>query len=136
MPRYANYGFTRKILTLQQAVATGTSQEIVVLSLPVGRCVLEKLEVIPIVAGTGTSASRVLNVRKGTASGTVAATLTMVLADMQTKGTFKAGAVTASAASFDDSDTMTVEIASGGTQFTALTIAVVLTFRELAQRAS
>lgn len=137
MPRYANYGWTRVPLTIGPiAVASGTSAQAILTSLPVpSRRVLERIDVVPTVAGTGTAASRVLNVRRGTGSGTVIGTGTMVLADYGTIGTPKSYLANAGA-NLEDGDTLSIQIDSGGTQFTALTIIIILTFRELAQRVS
>jgi hypothetical protein len=134
MPRYASGAWVRKVVNLYVPLPGGTGPVVAVLSLPVGRCVLEKMEVVPAVAGTGAGATRTLNVRKGSATGTVVATANPTLANMGTVGTFLAGTVTASAAAFEDADVLSVEFANGGTAFTAGAVNLVLTFRERGQR--
>lgn len=137
MPRYATYGFTRTTISLGPiAVSSGTSQQTIALSMPaLARRTLESVTLLPTVAATGTSASRTLNFRKGNASGTVLTAMTIVLADLNTIGTPKTFTATAGS-DLTDGDTWTLEIASGGTQFTAGTFIFLLTFRELAQRAA
>jgi hypothetical protein len=136
MPRYANHGFTRTSVTIGPiAITAGTSQQVIALSLPVpARRVLESLVALPTVAATGAGASRVLSVRKGNASGTAILTATLALADLNTIGTPKAYAANTSGANLEDGDTYSIEIASGGTQFTAGTFILLLTFREQPQR--
>ena len=137
MPRPAQYGFVRTSLSLGPiAVASGTSAQTILLSWTVpSRRVLERIDVIPTVAGTGAGAARTLNVRRGNASGTVVGTAALALADLGTIGTPKTYAALTTGANFEDTDTLSIQIDSGGTQFTALTAIFVLHFRELAQRA-
>ncbi len=136
MPRYAPYGFVRKVINLYAPLPTVTSQVVVVLSLPVGRCVLERMEVVPAVAGTGVGATQTLTAWKGGASNTVVATANPTLANMGVVGTRLAGTVTASTASFEDTDTLSIEFVAGGVAFTAGAVNIVLTFRERPQAAA
>jgi hypothetical protein len=113
-----------------------TSQVSVVLSKSLGFAAeLEKVEIIPFVVGTGAGASRTINVRKGSATGSVAGTVTATLANQTTIGTVTAGTVTEANAKFGDGDTLTIELPSGGTVFTAGGAHLVLTFRVPLQRA-
>ena len=136
MPRFASNGFIRTTLCLGPiAVAAGTGAQAIVTSLVVpSRRVLERIDLIPTVAATGAGASRVLNVRKGTGSGTVVGTATLLLADLGTIGTVKGYVVNTSNVPYDDADTLSMQIDSGGTSMTAGTFIFLLTFREQPQR--
>ncbi|MBI4899002.1 MAG: hypothetical protein HY829_00835 [Actinobacteria bacterium] len=142
MPRLSPYGFARTVLNIAipgVGFLVSTSQVSAILSKTLGfACVLEKMEVVTTAVGTGAGASRVLNVRKGSATGTVVATATLALATQGTLGTVNVGTLTTANAAnkFSDTDTLTVEFASGGTTFTAGGVELVLTFRhQLAKEA-
>lgn len=139
MPRYAPYGFARAPFNVTVPLApylNATTQQTLVLSMTLGfQFVIEKLLLIAVTAGAGAGASRVVNVRKGNATGTIAATATATLATT-TQGNVIAGTVTASAASFGDGDTLTIEFPSGGTVFSAGQLELVIVYRVQNQRAA
>lgn len=141
MPRFSPYGFARTVVPVDvplTGVLNQTGQVTIMLSKTLGFAAeLEKVEAMPNVVGTGAGASQVINVRKGTATGTVCGTVTVTLANQGTIGTVTAGTVTetSSANKFGDADTLTVEKAAAGTVFSAGGLTVFLTFRHLNQRA-
>jgi len=134
MPRSAPYGFTRGSLSLYFPLPTGTGAVEIATDLVRGfQYSIEKVEFITQVAGTGASASRTFRVLKG--ASTVAATRTLVLADTTPVGKSVAFTVTGGADSyFDDTDTLTVDFASGGTAFTAGAGVINITYRQRNQR--
>jgi len=101
----------------------GTGQVTSLDQLPVfSGCSLVSVNIIAAVAATGAGASRTFNVRKGSATGTVIATATVVLADLNALGEVKTIAPVATSGTADliDSDTVTVEwAAAGAVAFTA-----------------
>lgn len=139
MPRFAPYGFTRDILVFTIPFPAGTGQVTSLLSLPLGfAATVERVAIYSSIAATGGGASRTFNLRKGSATGTVMATATVVLADLSTVGVPKVIAVstTAGAADFADADTLTIEWATAGAvAYTAGTFHVAVTIRQLGQRA-
>lgn len=137
MPRYAPYGFARSFIPLSVTMAdTGTGQFTIALSLPLGlQYIIEKVKAVWRVAGAGAGATRTLNVRKGTATGTVVATAALTLA-ASTQGAVIDLPVTAAAATFGDADNLTVEFAAAGTVYTAGQIDILIQIRHLAQRAA
>lgn len=138
MPRFAPYGFARDVIDLTIPFPAGTGQVTSVLSLPLGFTgQVERVWIYSSVAATGAGASRTFNVRRGSATGTVMATATVVLADLSTVGAGKVVPVVAAAVDFADADTLTIEwAAAGAVAFTAGTFHVLVTVREKAQRAA
>lgn len=143
MPRYSPYGFGRFFLpfSIPLAPLNSTSAVVQALSLALGfRFVIEKGLYIATTAHAGASGSRTVNVRKGTASGTVVTTFNPTTAGLGTPGTVLTGTIVTSgsppANDFGDSDTLTIEFASGGTAITAGTAEILLVCRALAQRAA
>lgn len=140
MPRLAPYGFTREVVVLTIPFPAGTGQVTSLLSLPLGfAATVEKASIYSSVVAAGAGASRTFNIRKGTATGTVMATGTVVLADLNAVGAVKALTVstTAGAADLADADTLTIEWATAGAvAFTAGTFHVVIQLRQLGQRAA
>jgi hypothetical protein len=140
MPRSAPYGFSRAINVFTIPFPAGTGQVTSLLSLPLGFAgTVERVAIYSSVAATGAGASRTFNVRKGSATGTVMATATVVLADLSTVGAPKVIPVSAvaGAADFVDADTLTLEWATAGAvAYTAGTFHVCVTTRTRAQRAN
>lgn len=142
MPRFAPYGYCRSIPVLTIPFPAGTGQVTSLLSLPLGFAgEIEKVSVYSSIAATGAGASRTFNIRRGTASGTVMATATVVLADLSTVGVIKDIPVVAGGmpltASFVDADTLTIEWATAGAvAFTAGTFHVVIRVRDKSQKAA
>jgi len=140
MPRSAPFGFGRDQVVLTIPFPAGTGQVTSLLSLPLGfAATVEKVSIYSSVAATGAGASRTFNVRKGSATGTVMATATVVLADLSTVGAVKDIPVVAAAgvADFADADTLTIEWATAGAvAYTAGTFHVVVRTRQKAQRAA
>lgn len=137
MPNEASgAGFIYRQVPITVSLPPGTGQVSSVLSLPIGfRQTIIAVKTIVKVAATGAGATRTFNVRKGSASGTVVATATWVLADGATVGTVKDIPVTAAAADFLDADTLTIEWpTAGAVAFTAGEIEVVITTRQRVQQ--
>lgn len=142
MPRSAPYGFVRHVqvhnIPFTNYLST-TTAFVRALSKSLGyEAELEKVEIVCNVIATGAGASRVINVRKGSATGTIIGTITALLADGATLGTVKVGTITTGGtpltARLLDSDTLTIELPTGGTVFTAGSFDLLLTFRSKAQR--
>jgi len=146
MPRSAPYGFAREVINLSipfTGFLSVTTQVNFALSKLLGFSFeLEKIQIFPTVVGTGAGATRVINVRKGNATGTIVGTVTATVSNQGTLGVVTVGTVTTAAAAnkFSDQgaapDAITVEFPSGGTVFTAGGLELVLTLRALAQRAA
>jgi hypothetical protein len=133
MPRYAPFGYQRFPLSFYVLLPTGTGAAEIVTDWTAGfNFVVEAVSYYTAVAGTGTSASRTFRVLKG--ASTVVATATLALADTSDLGEAKAFTVTAADAEFSDTDTLTVDFASGGTAFTAGAGNLVIRCRALPQR--
>lgn len=94
----------------------GTGQVNAIVSLPQNRkAALIGASLYADAVATGAGASRTFNVRKGNATGTVVATATVVLADLDTLGEVKDIPVTpVGGAEFLDTDTLSVEWATAG----------------------
>jgi hypothetical protein len=107
-----------------------------VLSLPRGYgCTIISVKAVVRVAATGAGASRTFNLRKGSATGTVVATATYVLADGATVGSVKDIPVTAAAADFLDGDNLTIEWpTAGAVAFTAGDLIIAITSRKRIQQ--
>ena len=139
MPRFAPYGFDRSLPVLTIPFPAGTGQVTSLLSLPLGfQGTIEKVSIYSSVAATGAGASRTFNVRKGTATGAVMATATVVLADLSTVGAIKDIPLTAVVADrdFGDADTLTIEWpTAGAVAYTAGVFHVVIRLRQKGQRA-
>jgi hypothetical protein len=138
MPRLAPYGFTRDVIVLTIPFPAGTGQVTSILSLPLGFAgTVERAAIYASVVATGAGATRTLNIRKGIATGTVMATATVALADLNAVGNVKAVPAVAGAADFADADTLTIEwAAAGAVAYTAGTFHVAITVRQKAQRAA
>jgi hypothetical protein len=142
MPRPAPYGYSRSTLALTIPftgfLSVATQVNLVLSKLLGFKAELEKVELVTTVVGTGAGATRLINIRKGSATGTVVGTITPTLANQGVLGVVLTGAVvTAGAANkFDDADTVTVELPAAGTAFSAGGGDLILTFRQLHQRAS
>lgn len=98
---------------------------------------LVSVNIVAAVAATGAGASRTFNVRKGSATGTVIATATVVLADLNALGKVKtiAPVTTSGTAHLLDSDTVTVEWATAGAvAYTAGEFIVELVWRRRLQQ--
>jgi hypothetical protein len=144
MPRNAPYGFTRYVDRIQVPF-TGFLTVVAVnlqLSKTYGfRQALEKIEMLTTVVGTGAGATRLFNIRKGSATGTIIGTFTPTLANQGTLGVVTAGVLSAVTGSYEgasnflgDTDTLTIEAPNAGTTFTAGGFDLLLTFRQLSQR--
>lgn len=140
MPRFAPYGFGRQVVVLTIPFPAGTGQVTSLLSLPLGFAgTIERAAIYSSIAATGAGASRTFNIRKGSATGAVMATATVVLADLSTVGVPKVVPVTTVAADRDfvDADTLTIEWATAGAvAYTAGTFHVAVTLRGKSQKAA
>jgi hypothetical protein len=134
MPREtAGAGFIRGTFHFPVVVATGTSAvEYVTDFVPGFKFVIESVKAVVRVAGTGSGATRTFNVKKGAA--TLAASAAVTLAATAAIGTVVDIPVTAADAEFEDADTLTVDVDSGGTQFTALTFDLIVKYRQRPQQ--
>lgn len=133
MPRYAGYGAIRGAFQFYLPLPAGTGAAEPVTDYVAGfQYVIEKVTFVTQVAGTGASASRTFRVIKG--ASTVVATVTLALADTATVGALKAFTVTSANADFSDTDTLTVDFASGGTAFTAGAGVLLVQYRQQPQR--
>ena len=114
----------------------GTGQVNAILSLPVTKMTLIGVKIIASAVAAGANASRTFNVRKGSASGTVVATATVVLANLDALGEVVDIPIVAGQGEFEDGDTLTVEWATAGAvAFTAGSFIVELrTRRRIQQR--
>jgi len=137
MPRKAPYGFSRGNLVLSLPLASGfsitTAANVMLSYLPGFSFVIEKVTVVNTVASAGSGASRTLNIRKGSASGTVVATKAIVLADCGL-ATVVDVPVTAANATYGDADTITVDLGGAGTAFSTFEANLVIQYRALPQR--
>lgn len=142
MPRLAAYGVSRQHLAITvpfTGFLSVATQANLILSKALGfKAELEKVELVTTVVGTGAGASRVINVRKGNASGTIIGTLTATLANQGTLGAVLVGTVTSTGTppvnNLDDPDTLTIELPAGGTVFATGGGELILTFRVPAQK--
>jgi len=141
MPRFAPFGYNRITLAITipgVGYLISTSQANVAVSKTLGFAAeLEKMDVVTTTVGVGAGGSRVLNVRKGNATGTLCGTATIAVATQGTLGVVNAGTMTTAngANKFLDSDTLTVEFATGGTTYSAGGLELLLTFRVRNQNA-
>lgn len=139
MPRTTPYGFSRGNLTISLPLTTGfgaTGASNIMLSYKPGfSFVIEKVTVHCSVAGAGAGATRTLNIRKGSASGTLVATKAIVLADAGLAAVIDVP-VTAASASYGDNDTITVDLGGSGTVFTTFEANLIIQYRALPQRPS
>jgi hypothetical protein len=140
MPRLAPYGFSRSLPVLTIPFPAGTGQVTSLLNFPVGFTGrVEKVSIYASVAAAGAGASRTLNIRKGGAAGTVIATATVVLTDLNAPGAAPKDipiSAVADAAVLADSDSLTIEWATAGAvAYTAGVFHVAVTIRHRAQRA-
>jgi len=139
------YNYSRTILSLQipsVAYLAATGAVNLMLSKTLGfACELERIDVVT-TATASVAGSRVLNVRRGNATGTVVGTITLLLASQGTIGTVNAGVVgeggvaTGALPSFTDTDTITVQFAGSGTAFTGGGCELLLTLRDKNQAAA
>jgi hypothetical protein len=116
----------------------GTGQVNAVLSKPVGfRQTLMGVRIIAAAVAAGGGASRTFNVRKGSATGIVIATATVVLADLDALGEVKVIPVTGVGADIEflDGDTLSIEWATAGAvAFTAGEFIVEIATRKRVQQ--
>lgn len=114
----------------------GAGQVSSILSLPQARrFAITAVKIVTQVAATGAGATRTFNVRRGSATGTVAATGTVTLANQATVGAVLDIPVTPANAEFIDSNDLTIEWpTAGAVAFTAGSILVVLTTRQKTQQ--
>lgn len=127
MPKEAGPSFIRNTIPLLTAtaltgVADGTGAITLIDSLPAGFVfTVEKIRFVSSSIATGTSSTQTYKLRKGGASGTVIATLTLALASVNAVGKFVEASVAAAdqnVARFTDTDTLSLTRDSGGTAYT------------------
>jgi hypothetical protein len=142
MPREASPAFVRTILPLLTVPAVtgildGTGAITVIASLPIPyKATLEKITYVVGTTHVGGGGTQAFRVRKGGATGTIIATLTLAIADVGAVGAFKTASVAAAddeSARFVDGDTLSFTRDSGGTAYSAGTGHFFLTFRQRPQ---
>jgi hypothetical protein len=143
VPAEKGPAFTRTVLPLLVApaltgIADGTGAITLVDSLPLGY--LGSIEKITFVSGsiaTGAGGTQTYKVRKGGPTGTVVATLTLALADVNAVGKFKSALVAAAdneaARLSKDTDTISFTRDAGGTAYTKFEGTFYLTLRQKPQ---
>jgi len=143
MPRQTPFGYARNTITIDCPFTghlDGTGAYNLIVSKTLGyACELERVEVVTTVVGTGTSASKPMSVRKGSATGTVCGSITPNLSNQGTIAAVLAGTVTTAAGAnlFLDTDTLSVTFDTGAaTAFTAGGFDLLLTLRTRLQRAA
>lgn len=133
MPKRAAHGVLRSTDTIACVFATGTSAEEFLTDLVKGcQYVIEKVSLVVKVVGAGAGATRTFNVVK-TVSGvdTTVATVAVTLAATATKGAIIDVPVTAANAKFaNDTDSLSLALAAGGTAFTALEVQAIIRYRQ------
>ena len=136
MPREtAGAGYIRTPLNVRYPLPTGTGAHEIITDAVLGYGFkVDKVEAFVTVAGTGAGATRTMRLLKG--ASTVVASATVTLAGTATVGAKIAFTVTDAASHFLDTDTLTVDIASGGTAFTAGEVQLVATLRQRLQQRS
>ena len=147
MPRFAPYGysFRREVRDVPFAgFLNAVGQVNLVLSSAIDFAFeLVAVRLVTTVVGTGAGATRLINIRKGSATGTPVGSVTATLANQGVLGVVTTGTVVtaARANAFNDllavPDTLTIEFAAAGSVvFTAGGFDLILTFRALTQRAT
>lgn len=139
MPRETNPAFVRTTLAIPVPLAgvlntSGAVSYIVDYVVPY-KCTLEKVTFIPEVAGAGAGATHAIKVRKGGATGTVLATVTVTLALHVIGGpgiVANVAAADETAATFKDGDTLSIT-KDAGTVFSTAGGHLLLTFRQRPQ---
>jgi hypothetical protein len=132
MPRDKAYGFQRSSFGVYIPIPAGTGAAEIVTDWVAGfRFVIEKVRAYVAVVGAGAGATRTLRVLKG--ASTVVATGTVTLASTDTLGEEQSLTVTAANASYEDTDVLTVDFASGGTAFTAGALNLFVLYRSRLQ---
>lgn len=114
----ATVGIQTVAIPLQLASMTTAAADLMTAYTPGYAFELLSLEFVTTTIGTGTGASQILNLEIGTTNVTGGA-LTIALADTATLGTKKAATTITAANTGTASDTISIEVASGGTIFTA-----------------
>lgn len=129
MPKEAGPAFIRNVIPLLPVpaltgIGDGNGAITLVDSLPAGFVfTIEKLRFVSGSIATGAGATQTYKLRKGGAAGTVVATLTIALADVNAVGKFKEATVAVAdqgVARLTDADTLTLTRDAGGTAFTKL----------------
>ena len=129
MPKEAGPAFLRHELPLLPVTAVtgvgdGTGAITLIDSLPLGYVgVLEKLRFVSSSIATGAGRTQTYKLRKGGATGTVVATLTIALADVNAVGKFKVASVAAAddaSARLMDTETLSLTRDASGTAYTKL----------------
>lgn len=142
MPREVNPGFVRTPIAVRLPLAGFFDQAGAITYLlsyvPGFRGEIEKIVFVPDVAGAGAGATHVVNVRKGNATGTIVATVTVALATHVMGGAGIVGSVSAAndeTAKFRDTDTISIT-KDAGTVFSAAGGTLIIWFRQRPQARS
>lgn len=133
MPRKAIGGVQRVPLNHYVPIPTGTGAvENITDWTPGFGFTVESVKAVVAVVGAGAGATRTFRVLKG--ASTVVASGTITLAGTTPVGVVIDLPVTAANAEFSDTDTLTVDWASGGTAFTAGALNLVIVLRQHPQK--
>ena len=146
MPRFAPYGyaFRREIRDVPIGFLASVAQLNLVLSTAIDFAFeLVAVRLVTTVVGTGAGATRLINIRKGSATGTIVGSVTATLANQGVLGVVTTGSVITTSRTnfFNDQltvpDTLTIEFpAAASVVFATGGLDLVLTVRALAQRAA
>lgn len=136
MPREGLHGWIRTIVASVNAqVAAGTdAEEWLTDYVPGFKHRITKVTSVVQVAGTGAGATRLFRLIKG--ASTVVASKTIALADVTAKG-IKIDwtlSTTESDLTLEDADTLSLDVTAAGTQFTALTMDILVQARQRMQQ--
>lgn len=126
----ATVGIQTIAIPIQLASMTTSAADLMTNYVPGFAFELLSAEFVTTTIGTGTSASQVLNLEIGTTNVTGGA-LTIALADTDTLGEKKAATAITAANVGTASDTLSIEVAAGGTAFTAGAGYVLIKLRNL-----
>lgn len=135
MPREGQSGYIPVFENFRINVASGTSAEEYVTDITSGyKRILKACRIVASGDGAGAGGSRTFRVIKG--ASTVAASTTLALASTTTKGTVvtMTNATNKDDRTFYDADLITIDVASGGTQYTTLTFNIELEWLIRAQQ--
>lgn len=133
MPRLASEaGYARQTISIPVVLPAGTGAATLLPAIALGhQYEVEDAWYIPTVAATGAGASRSVRILRGS---TVVATRTLVLADADTVGTDAPAFTVTPNLPFRDGDTLSIDVAAGGTAFTAGSGYVLIVARQRLQQ--
>lgn len=136
-PAFTRTEVTGLVVTALTGVFDGTGAITLVADKPLGYvATIEKIQFVSSSIATGAGGTQTFKLRKGGATGTVLATLTLALADINAVGKFKSASVAAADdkyARLADTETWSLTRDSGGTAFTKAEGVFLITLRQKPQ---